>query len=249
MSRLVSSGAVLLLTCRVFAAHASEIDVTAVALEIAREHASPQEWAAFQRDAESRFETWKINNFFGSRKNFLDDKLLATATGVPSGKVETLKRFMFYLALYKIHREPPPWYIRHMAQRHGREFLDLLQNFSWEDLAKRVRKKSDEVKAAEAAEKEAAKAAKKRANETGKEDRSKRETNGAKRDAAAPQAAPASPAPAPAPSVGPEPLREGEAFAAAKAEAEARAPDIETAPANLPRVDPEPREAVAANQP
>lgn len=220
-----------------------------MALEIAREHAAPQEWADFQRDAESRFETWKINNHFGSRKNFLDDKLLTTATGVPSGKVETLKRFMFYLALYKIHREPPPWYIRHMAQRHGQEFLDLLQDFSWEDLAKRVRKKSDEVKAAESAEKEAAKAAKKREKELEKAEKTAEKQNAEPEASPTPSLAPAAPVAPARPAATPEPLRGGEAFAA---DAEARAPDIETAPAELRRVDaeaPEAREAVASNKP
>ncbi|MBE7464796.1 MAG: hypothetical protein HS116_15075 [Planctomycetes bacterium] len=123
-----------------------EYDVPGIAYGMMRHDLDDARWSAFCTANLKWFETWQRDNPSGNFKRFLDDKLLERAPGVLSGKTENLQKFIYWLALYHEFREPPPWYIRLMARKHGAEFADLLDDFSWDRFAARVQGKAERLK-------------------------------------------------------------------------------------------------------
>ncbi|MCZ7648481.1 MAG: hypothetical protein M5U26_25010 [Planctomycetota bacterium] len=135
---------------------AGEYDVPGTAWNMMRTDLDERAWRAYVAKALDHFETWSRDNPTGNFKRYLDDKLLERAPGVLSGKIENLQSFIYWLALYAEYREPPPWYIRMMARKHGREFENLLADFSWEKFSAQIHGKHEDLKRQEAEAKLAA---------------------------------------------------------------------------------------------
>ncbi len=147
MIRAVEPIAVVLVLMVGWPCFGATTDIADVAYKIVLRDISQAEWKAYVADTQSRFRTWSNDNPSGkgNLKRFLDDKLLTRAMGVPSGKIESLKNFMYWMALYREFKEPPPWYIRYMAHKHGDKFAALLDDFSWQKFSEMVVKKSKAI--------------------------------------------------------------------------------------------------------
>lgn len=139
--------AVLLLAGAAPAPFAAELNLPEMAYTIATKDLTPEGWEAWLRDADKNFETWSVQNQSTNRERFLNDKLMDIFPRARSGDVTALKRFMYWLALYKEYKFDAPWFIRLVARRHGEDFKELLENFSWERFAEKV-KKADQPPAA-----------------------------------------------------------------------------------------------------
>ncbi|MBI3828261.1 MAG: hypothetical protein HY291_02010 [Planctomycetes bacterium] len=107
----------------------------------------PEEWDKFVRKTKEHFETWSNDNPSGSGNvnRFLNDKLLPIAMGVPGGEVKNLKKFIYWIALYKVFDAQPPWYILEIAKENQQDIEDLHKDFSWERMSKLVKQRANEM--------------------------------------------------------------------------------------------------------
>lgn len=131
--------AVLLLAGAASSPFAAELNLPEMAHAIATKDLTPEGWEAFLRDAGKNFETWAAQKQSNNRERFLNDKLMDIFPRARSGDVTALKRMIYWLALYKEYKFDAPWFIRLVARRHGDDFKDLLENFSWERFAEKVK--------------------------------------------------------------------------------------------------------------
>lgn len=139
--------AVLLLAGGAYAPFAAELNLPEMAHAIATKDLGPDGWEAWLRDADKNFEAWSAQKQSTSRERFLNDKLMDIFPRARTGETTALKRFIYWLALYKQYQFDAPWFIRLVARRHGDDFKDLLDDFSWERFAEKV-KKADQPPAA-----------------------------------------------------------------------------------------------------
>ncbi|MCK6474748.1 MAG: hypothetical protein L6R28_23760 [Planctomycetes bacterium] len=131
--------AVLLLAGAATAPFAADLNLPEMAYTIATKDLTAEGWEAWLRDADKNFETWSVQKQSTNRERFLNDKLMDIFPRARSGDVTALKRFIYWLALYKQYQFDAPWFIRLVARRHGDDFKDLLENFSWERFAEKVK--------------------------------------------------------------------------------------------------------------
>ena len=139
---IFKAAALFVLLCACAPALAKARRVAAIAYDITRKDMDEKQWKSYVRRQRSWYEDWVNDNPSGSFKRFLDDKLLQIALGVPKGKIKTLKKFVYWLAMYKHFGEPAPSYIRNIADKNRQDLDNLLEDFSWERASKLVRKKS-----------------------------------------------------------------------------------------------------------
>jgi len=122
-----------------------------IAYDITIKDLKPEEWNKFCKKAKDRYEQWsKDNQGSGDLNQFLNDKLLEIAPSVKGGKIEALKKFVYWLALYQQYNQLPPEYIREVKPEYRDQLDTLLQNFQWETLANMIKdnvKKYEDEKA------------------------------------------------------------------------------------------------------
>ena len=129
-------------------AHAAEdLDICVIAYDVARKDMGESGWREYANKAATHYRTtWIDDNPSGNLKRYLDDNLLTRALSVPSGKMKSLKRFMYWLALYRQFREPPPWYMSYLALRYGDTLRSLRADFTWERFAEIVNERKKTIK-------------------------------------------------------------------------------------------------------
>lgn len=115
------------------------------AYQLAQKDQKPEDWKKFIKKTREHFETWSNDNPSGNLNRFLDDKLLPIAMNVPKGEVKTLKKFIYWLALYKEFDAQPPWYIREIANDNRQDVEDLHKDFSWERMSEIIKQRSKEM--------------------------------------------------------------------------------------------------------
>ncbi|MCW8133720.1 MAG: hypothetical protein KIS92_25465, partial [Planctomycetota bacterium] len=101
------------LTLIVAAASVSPARAESNFVELAYQRATmdqkPEEWAKFVKQTRDRFETWSNDNPSGAGNinRYLNEKLLPIAMSVPGGEVKNLKKFIYWIALYKTFESLP----------------------------------------------------------------------------------------------------------------------------------------------
>jgi len=81
---------------------------------ITREMGEP-EFKMFVQKVNKRFKDWSHEYDNNNLKQFLDDRLIALAPTVTSGKGKALRDFCQWLALYRVFSEPLPRYIQDIS--------------------------------------------------------------------------------------------------------------------------------------
>ncbi len=148
MSRLVWNALRVLMTLAALIAHPKVAlaarDLPTIAYDIMRKDLSEEQWKGYVKKALARYEEWGEENNGRDIKVFLDDRLLQYGVAARTGKIESLKTFVHFLALYKEWREPPPKYIRDVADKNRQDLDNLLAEFTWEKASELTKKKVKE---------------------------------------------------------------------------------------------------------
>lgn len=107
----------------------------------------PAEWEKFVKQTKDRFETWSNDNPSGAGNinRYLNEKLLPIAMSVPSGEVKNLKKFIYWIALYKTFDSLPPWYVLEIAKENQADIEELHKDFTWEKMSAMVKKRANEM--------------------------------------------------------------------------------------------------------
>ncbi len=100
------------------------------------------EWQKFVDTSKQRFKSWSIEYDNSSMKQFLDDRLIALAPKVISGKGVDLKEFCKFLALYHVFCEQVPSYIRRINAEDRKWIQQELVDFNWDSCAKKIAEKA-----------------------------------------------------------------------------------------------------------
>ena len=136
--------AVLLLLASI-ASYSHAHHFTNLAHQLAIKDLTQAEFDKYVKKTKEHFETWSNDNPSGNLNRFLNDKLLPIAMYVPKGEIKTLKKFIYWLALYQEFDAQPPWYILEIGRDNSEQIEDLHKNFSWERMSDIVKKRSGEM--------------------------------------------------------------------------------------------------------
>jgi hypothetical protein len=120
-------------------ARTEPLDISHITFNLITKDMGESEWQKFVSKVELRFKDWSREYDNNNRKQFLDDRLIALATGVQSGKGPALREFCQWLALYKVFAEPIPRYIRDLSEEDKRWIRDELQDFDWNRVALKIK--------------------------------------------------------------------------------------------------------------
>ena len=119
-------------------------DLPSIAYDIMRKDLNERQWAEYVKKSNDRYREWSDENGDRDLKIFLDDRLLQLGLAARSGKIENLKKFVYFLSLYKQWKELAPKYIRDVAEKNRQDLDDLLAEFTWERASQLVKKKVKE---------------------------------------------------------------------------------------------------------
>ena len=111
-------------------------DVAEVAEAIVSRHVPADEWNEVKEEADKTFKEWAHDHDESTdRGRFLNEKLLEIACSVPKD-IATLKRVVFWLALYRVYDEPLPAVLVKFSQNNGSRYLSDIESietdFSWD---------------------------------------------------------------------------------------------------------------------
>jgi hypothetical protein len=106
-------------------------------------------WQDFVKKAKGRFEDRVRQDNSVSLNTFLNDVLLTLAEDAKSGKLEGIKKYTYWLALYKEldtvnDRLWLPEYVQSFEFNNSRAIADLRKDFSWDKLCAIVKEKVKE---------------------------------------------------------------------------------------------------------
>ncbi len=130
------------LTVSVTSTHTRALNIAEITYKLVLEDMGESEWLEFVNKARTRFGHWSTEFDNNNMKQFLDDRLLALAPRVTSGKGAALCEFCQWLALYHLFGELPPSYIRDIPDRDKEWIQEILSKFDWNSAAKQIRAKA-----------------------------------------------------------------------------------------------------------
>lgn len=115
------------------------LDISHITFSLITRDMGESEWQKFVKKVQVRFNDWSQEYDNNNVKQFLDDRLIALAPGVQSGKGAALREFCQWLALYKVFSEQIPRYIRDLSEDDKRWIRDELQDFDWNRVALKIK--------------------------------------------------------------------------------------------------------------
>jgi hypothetical protein len=121
-----------------------KLDIAAITHSLVLQDIGDEAWTSFVSKARKRFEEWSREYDNNNVKQFLDDKLLALAPGVKSGKGARLREFCKWMALYNEFSEPLPHYISDISDDDKRWIANVLSDFDWDRAALTIKEKARE---------------------------------------------------------------------------------------------------------
>lgn len=141
MVKLATLGLIIILS-----SWANSRDIPSIAFDITLKDMSKADWEKHVQKAQRDFDTWISDNPTGNLKRFLDDRLLQYGTWAVKGKISHLKKFIYWLPLYKEWKEQLPKYICEITEENWEDLNKLLSDWSWEKAHKLIKRKSKEHK-------------------------------------------------------------------------------------------------------
>lgn len=118
-------------------------ELTETAYKIATKQMDAIEWESYVMAAKKKYDEW-AKEHDGDMGNFLNEKFLEIAPAARGGKIEHLKKLVYWMALYKYFEEPTPHYLKDVSDKHKQQVADIVSNFSWEKLSDMVKGASKE---------------------------------------------------------------------------------------------------------
>lgn len=111
-------------------------DIAEVAEDIVSRHVPADEWNEVKESADKTFKEWAHEHDDSTdHGRFLNEKLIEIACSVPKD-ITTLKRVVFWLALYRVYDEPLPAVVTRFTKTSGAKYLDDIEaidlDFSWD---------------------------------------------------------------------------------------------------------------------
>lgn len=126
-------------------------DIAEVAEAIVSRHVPADEWNEVKEEADKTFKEWaREHDDSTDHGRFLNEKLIQIACSTPKD-ITTLKRVVFWLALYKVYDEPLPAIVTRFTKTSGSKYLADIEaideDFSWDKALTLVLRRCAEVKA------------------------------------------------------------------------------------------------------
>jgi len=116
-----------------------ELNIAEITHDLITREMGETEFQKFVAKTNERFKDWSREFDNGNLKQFLDDRLIAMAPTVTSGKGEALRNFCQWLALYRVHSEPLPRYIREISDEDKLWIKTVLADFDWDGAALKIK--------------------------------------------------------------------------------------------------------------